>query len=153
MNTKYKLKKYPVVSSFMTNHRSVTKVTRRVPHVEQELLTFPEHPGSARILVGFVYISIFSFLCSVGYCLSFPLFSIVWPIPRFTASNDSYSTLFLWKLKHQSINHFPEYMWYNTVYVFIKMEIILKCTFLKTFFIILHTIFKLYNVYTMKYTC
>jgi len=32
----------------------VTRVTRRVPHVEQEVLTLPEHLSSSQVLVGFV---------------------------------------------------------------------------------------------------
>jgi hypothetical protein len=46
----------------------VTRVIRRVPIVEQELLTLPEHLRS--------YCSIFSFLCSV-------LHIIVWPFDLF----------------------------------------------------------------------
>ena len=36
----------------------VTRLTRRVPLVEQELLTFPEHLSSPRILVGFVLLDL-----------------------------------------------------------------------------------------------
>ena len=40
----------------------VTRLTRRVPLVEQELLTLPEHLSSPPVLVGSCY-SIFSFIC------------------------------------------------------------------------------------------
>ena len=40
----------------------VTRLIRRVPLVEQELLTLPQHRRSPRFLVGFVY-SIFTFMC------------------------------------------------------------------------------------------
>ena len=46
-------KHFPVLSSFMTYHRA-TRLTRRVPLVEQELLTLLENLSSPPILVGFV---------------------------------------------------------------------------------------------------
>ena len=36
----------------------VTRVTRRVPHVEQELLTFPVHMSSPPVLVSFVLLNL-----------------------------------------------------------------------------------------------
>ena len=36
----------------------VTRVTQRVPRVEQELLTFPEHMRSTPILVGFMLLDL-----------------------------------------------------------------------------------------------
>jgi hypothetical protein len=36
----------------------VTRLTRRVPLVEQELLTLPEHLSSPRFLVGFVVLDL-----------------------------------------------------------------------------------------------
>jgi hypothetical protein len=38
-------------SSFTTYHRDRNKVTRRVPHVEQELLTLTEHTSAPRFLM------------------------------------------------------------------------------------------------------
>ena len=62
----------PVLSSFMTYPRCVTRVTRRVPLVERELLNLPGHLSSPLVLVGFVS---FDLLFSVKYfvyrCLSF----------------------------------------------------------------------------------
>jgi len=43
----------------------VTRLTRRVPLVEQEMLTLPEHLSSLAIFIGFWCWTIFSFLCSV----------------------------------------------------------------------------------------
>jgi len=36
----------------------VTRLTQQVSLVEQELLTFPEHPSSPRFLVGFVLVDL-----------------------------------------------------------------------------------------------
>ena len=35
----------PVLSPFMTYHKFATRVTLRVPHLEQELPTLPKHPS------------------------------------------------------------------------------------------------------------
>jgi hypothetical protein len=43
-------KHFPILSSFMTGF--VTRVTRRVSLVEQELLTFPEHPSVPPVFSG-----------------------------------------------------------------------------------------------------
>ena len=45
----------------LTYHPFVTRVPRRVPHVEQELFFHPEHLSSLRFLVGFLLLS---FVCS-----------------------------------------------------------------------------------------
>jgi hypothetical protein len=45
-------KHFPVLSSFMTYHRFVTRLTRRVSLVEQELLTLPEHLSSPPVFSG-----------------------------------------------------------------------------------------------------
>ena len=51
----------------------VTRVTIRVPHVEQELLILPKHLYSLPVLVRFVLIDIlFSVWCYIDHCLSFP---------------------------------------------------------------------------------
>jgi hypothetical protein len=52
---------------FMTYHRFVTRLTRRVSLVEQELLTLPEHLSSSRILVGFVLLDLMYVLYMCGY--------------------------------------------------------------------------------------
>ena len=50
----------------------VTRVTIRVPHVEQELLILPGHLNSLPALVRFVLIDIlFSVWCCIDHCLSF----------------------------------------------------------------------------------
>ena len=56
----------------------VTRVARRVPHVEQELPTLPEHMNSHRFLVGFAMFELqFSVQYFVDRCLSFFHLSIV----------------------------------------------------------------------------
>jgi hypothetical protein len=54
----------------------VTRLTRRVPLVEQELLTLPEHPSSPPVLSG-VRVTRYLILCVcfVDNCLSFCPFS------------------------------------------------------------------------------
>ena len=64
----------PVLSSFMTYHRIVTRVTRRAPHVEQELPTLPEH------MTPYPVFSVVRFLILyVLFCRSF-LFLFFWPM-------------------------------------------------------------------------
>ena len=59
----------------------VTRLTRRVPLVEQELLNLPEHMSSPRdrFLVGFCY-SIFSFMCMFCRSLFVLLYFFFWPL-------------------------------------------------------------------------
>jgi len=57
----------------------VTRLTRRVPLVEQELLTFPKHLSSPPVLVGSCY-SIFSFMCMFCRLLSVLLYFFFWPL-------------------------------------------------------------------------
>ena len=53
-----------------------TRLRRRVPLVEQELLTLPEHPSSSPIFSGVrVTRSLFLYVCFVDRCLSFCTFS------------------------------------------------------------------------------
>jgi hypothetical protein len=53
-------KHFPVLSSFMTYDRYfVIRLTRRVPLVEQELLTLQEHLVHPQILVGFMFFDLF----------------------------------------------------------------------------------------------
>ena len=52
----------------------VTSITRRVPHVEQEILTFPDYLSSSRFLARFVLLDV---LFSVGYSVDhFPIFFV-----------------------------------------------------------------------------
>jgi hypothetical protein len=54
----------------------VTRSTRRVPIVEQELLTFSEHLSSPPVVSGVrVARSLVLYLCFVDRCLSFCTFS------------------------------------------------------------------------------
>ena len=64
------------LSSFTTFCGFVTRLTRRVPLVEQELLILPEHlsspPGFSRVRVTR---SLVLYVCFVDHCLSFCTFS------------------------------------------------------------------------------
>jgi hypothetical protein len=54
----------------------ITRLTRRVSLVEQELLTFPEHLNSASVFAGVrVTRSLVLYVCFVDHCLSFCTFS------------------------------------------------------------------------------
>jgi len=55
----------------------VTRLTRRVPLVEQELLTLPEHLSSPPFLVGLCY-SIYSFMCMFCRSLFVLLYLFIW---------------------------------------------------------------------------
>jgi hypothetical protein len=58
----------------------VTRLTRRIPLVEQELPTFPEHLSSPPDLSGIPFIrSLVLWVCFVNRCLSFFSFSF-WPL-------------------------------------------------------------------------
>ena len=67
----------PRVVSISRHHWFVTRVTRRVPHVEQKLLTLPEHMSASPVfLMGFVLLDLcFSMWSFVDHCLSFCSFS------------------------------------------------------------------------------
>ena len=56
---------------------SLTRVTLRVPQVKQELITIPEI-SSTVFRMGFVYCSLFSFLCSVIWSLYIFLSFLFW---------------------------------------------------------------------------
>ena len=66
---------YHILSSFMTYHRFETRLTRRMPQVEQELLTFPVHLSSPQVFWG---VRLTRYLvvcvCFVDRCLSFCIF-------------------------------------------------------------------------------
>jgi len=58
----------------------VTRLTRRVPLVEQELHTLPEHPSSSPVFSGVrVTQSLVLYVCFVDRCLSFCTF-FFWPL-------------------------------------------------------------------------
>ena len=55
----------------------IINVIRRVPDVDQELITLPEHLSSPQVLVRFVLLDhLFSVQCFVDRCLSFCPFSL-----------------------------------------------------------------------------
>ena len=69
-------KHFTVLSSFMTYHGVVTRLTRWVSLVEQELLTFSEHLSSSPVFSGVrVTRSLVLCICFVDRCLSFCTFS------------------------------------------------------------------------------
>jgi hypothetical protein len=69
-------KHFPVLSSFMTYHRFVTRLTWRVPLVEQERLTLPQHLSSLQVFSGIRVIrSLVLCVCFVDRCISFCTFS------------------------------------------------------------------------------
>ena len=55
-------KHFPVLSSFMTYHRFVTRLVRRIPLVEQELLNLTEHLSSPPVVVGFVLLDLYLYV-------------------------------------------------------------------------------------------
>jgi hypothetical protein len=57
----------------------VTRVTRRVSLVEQEMLTFPNHLISPRVLVGFVLLDLY-FMCMFCKSLFVFLSFFFWPL-------------------------------------------------------------------------
>ena len=69
-------KHFPVLSSLVTYHWFVTRLTRRVPLVEQKLITLPEHLSSPPVF-GRVRVtrSLVLCVCFVDRCLSFCTFS------------------------------------------------------------------------------
>ena len=67
-------KHFHVLSSFTTYHRFPIRLTRRVPLVEQELLTLPEHMNSPPVFSGVRFARSLA-LCFVDLCLSFCAFS------------------------------------------------------------------------------
>ena len=69
-------KHFPVLSSFMITG-VVTRLTRRVPPVEQELLTLPEHLSPPPVFSGVrVTRSLVLCVCLEDCCLSFCIFSL-----------------------------------------------------------------------------
>jgi hypothetical protein len=69
-------KHFPVLSSFMTYHRVVTRLTRPVSLMDQELLTLPEHMSSPPVFSGVrVTRSLVLCVCFVDRFLFFCIFS------------------------------------------------------------------------------
>ena len=104
----------------------VTRITRRVPLVEQELLTLPEHLSSPPVFSGISCYSIFSFMSMFCRSLFVLLYSFFWPlcclffdirilITPLVSSNSSFNwsfyTLFLfvycgfWNSQHLTSSH------------------------------------------------
>ena len=74
-------KHFPILSSFMTYHTGfIPRLTRRVPQVEQELLTLPDHPSSHPVFNG-VRVTRSLVLC-VWFCRSLfvCLYFFCWPL-------------------------------------------------------------------------
>ena len=68
---------FAVLSSFVAYHQFVTRLTRRMSLVEQELLTIPEHLGSLPVFSGVrVTRSVVLCVCFVDSCLSFCTFCL-----------------------------------------------------------------------------
>ena len=83
---------FPVLSPCMTYHRGfVTILTRRVPLMEQELLTLPGHTSSPPVFMWGSCCSISNCLCSVfcfvDHSLSFFCLVIKLSVLRFTVSD------------------------------------------------------------------
>jgi hypothetical protein len=83
----------------------VTRLTRRVPQVELELLTLPEHIGSLPVFSGVrVTRSLVLYVCFVDHCLSFFSFGHC-----VVCSSSIYGFwLLLWYLKNLLIKILPE---------------------------------------------
>jgi hypothetical protein len=74
-------KYFPVLSSFMTYHMIgfVNRLTRRMPLVEQDLLTLPEHLSSSPVFsVIRITRSLVLCVCSFGHCVVCS--SVFWPL-------------------------------------------------------------------------
>ena len=98
---------FPVLSSFMTYHGCVTRLTRQVQLVEQELLTPPQHLGSPPVFSGVrVTRSLVLCVCFLDLSLSFfywPLFCLFFfdlriLITPLLSSNSCFLSFFVWPL-------------------------------------------------------
>jgi len=79
-----------IVSSFMIYHLFVTRVTRRIPLVEQEILTLQSSWVHHRFLMGFVLLDLFCVVFCTSLFFFFVLFllaNMVSVLLRFTASD------------------------------------------------------------------
>ena len=94
----------PVLSSFMTYQLFVTRVTRRMPHQEQQLLTLSEHMCSRSVL---------SVARSLGFCtvfcrslfVPFLLVIVLSILLRFTASGYSFGIFQVLSAYLQSVSY------------------------------------------------
>ena len=102
----------------------VTRVTQRVPHVEQELPTLPEHLSSLPVFsenctcVVWSLVFCVVFCRSIFICLTFSLVAIVLSVIRFTASDYMWHLLCYsttnpvishqWR-KNQIVSRIPKY--------------------------------------------
>ena len=68
---------HPINSSFMTYHRCVTRVTRRVPHMGHEQLTLPVNLSSPSAFSGVLVARSLAF--SVVFCMYQCLSFFFWP--------------------------------------------------------------------------
>jgi hypothetical protein len=112
-------KHFPVLSSFMIITGFVTRLTRRVPLLEQKLLTLPEHLNSLPVFSGVrVTRSLVLCVCFVIRCLSFFLLAIVLSVLRYTDYDYPFGIfkLFLLKVKVPCQTTWCEYIlyWTNT---------------------------------------
>ena len=77
----------------------VTRLTRRVPLVEQELITLPEHLSSPPVFSGIrVTRSLVLYICFVDRCLSFVLFLLAIVLSVLLQYTDSDSPFGIFKL-------------------------------------------------------
>ena len=119
-------KHFRVLSSFTTYYGFVTRLTWRVPQVEQELLTLPEHLSSPPVFSGVrVTRSLVLYVCFEDRCLSFCTFSfghcVVWSssIYRFWLPPFGIFKLFLKKHYMIILTQDPSF-WENCLIIFSK---------------------------------
>jgi hypothetical protein len=68
---------FPPPIKLITTEEQIIRLTRRVPLVEQELLTLPEHLSSPPVFSGVcVTRSLALYVCFVDRCLSFCTFAL-----------------------------------------------------------------------------
>ena len=100
-------KHFPILSLFINYHRFVTRLTRRVSLVEQELHTLTEHLISSPVS-SWVHVtrSLVLYVCFVDHCLSFCAFSFGHCV---VCSSSIYGFwLSLWFLKTLPIKIIPQ---------------------------------------------
>jgi hypothetical protein len=73
---KYKTDRHDITEILL----KVFRLKRRVPLMEQERLTLPEHMSSPPVLVGFVLPDIFSLMCMFCRSLFVLLYFFFWPL-------------------------------------------------------------------------
>jgi len=96
-----KLRKQNILPSTLLQPCKTTNIqTRRLPLVEQELSTLPEHPSWPRVLSGVRGVTRFLVLCVgfVDHCLSFCSFSFGHFVVCPTFTDDSHYPFGIFKL-------------------------------------------------------